>query len=97
MTVIDIISLVVSILTTIVVPLLAWSLTRVKTYIRQEVRSHLVPNGGGSLADRITALEGAVQKIKETLECSTPGCPAHSGCAHTQTAARRRGPFGLFG
>jgi len=68
-----------------------------KTYLHEEIRSHLVPNGGSSLADRIAALEGAVAEIKETLICPDSGCPLHTGCAHSRPAVRRRGLAGLFG
>lgn len=61
-------------------------LTRgIKTILREDVVPQLVPNGGKSLADRVTKLETAVSKlttILEETEC-LPGCPTR--CKHLPT------------
>lgn len=56
-----------------------------KTYFNDEIRSHLVANGGNSMFDRVVKLEVAVSKlttILEETEC-LPGCPTR--CKHTPT------------
>lgn len=54
-------------------------------YLRDEIRSHLVANGGNSMFDRVVKLETAVSKlttILEETEC-LPGCPTR--CKHLPT------------
>jgi hypothetical protein len=60
-----------------------------KAYMQDEVRSHLVPNGGGSLADRLTKVEKAVDKLTAQAEETgcLPGCPMRAGYAPTETPA----------
>jgi len=60
----------------------------IKTYLHEEIRSQLVPNGGNSLADRVDRLETAVSKLTKTLEETEclPGCPAR--CEHPPTVTR---------
>lgn len=61
----------------------------IKAYMRDEVRSHLVPNGGGSLADRLTKVEQAVDKLTKSNEVTgcLPGCPMRAGYPPTETPA----------
>lgn len=71
-----------------------------KTYLDDEIRSKLVPNGGKSLADRVERIETAVDRLTALYEeqtCPNPGCPQRTECAHTQAANRRRGFLGLRG
>lgn len=56
-----------------------------KAYLRDEIRSHLVANGGNSMFDRIVKVETAVSDLTRILketEC-LPGCPTRH--AHTPT------------
>jgi len=61
----------------------------IKAYMRDEVRSHLVPNGGGSLADRLTKVEELVSKLTEQAEETgcLPGCPRLNAYPPTGTPA----------
>jgi hypothetical protein len=70
-----------------------------KTYLDDEIRSKLVPNGGQSLADRLTKVESAVKDLKTSYEeqgCLNPNCPERYRCAHSLPAHHktRRGWFG---
>jgi hypothetical protein len=64
-----------------------------KTYLDDEIKSRLVPNGGSSLADRLASVEERVSKLAsifEDHECPNPGCPRRFACEHTQPAGRKR-------
>lgn len=56
-----------------------------KTLLRDEVGKHLVPNGGSSLADRVTKMEIAIGELTKSVERSEclPGCPHHNGSTPT--------------
>lgn len=59
----------------------------IKTYLAEEIKTQLMPNGGSSLADRVTAVESAVGELTAVLretEC-LPGCPQRNACTHTLT------------
>lgn len=50
-------------------------------YLRDDIKAHLIPNGGSSLADRLTDLEQAVDKLTKEAETTgcLPGCPMRQG------------------
>lgn len=71
-----------------------------KTYLRDEIRTHLVPNGGSSMADRLKRVEDAVEEIRKNLTdtgCMTSGCQAPSSCRHSRMQDHKTSRQGLFG
>lgn len=64
-----------------------------KTYLDDEIRARLVPNGGSSLADRMSALEKDVREIKNTVQdqqaCMNPNCPERYSCEHMPPVRNR--------
>lgn len=58
-------------------------------YLRDDIKAHLVPNGGSSLADRLTKVEQAIEKLTTKAEETgcLPGCPARHAFPHIGTQA----------
>lgn len=63
----------------------------IKSYIRDDIKAYLIPNGGKSLADRMERLEKAVEKLSQINEVTgcLPGCPMRNEFTPTRTRVRR--------
>lgn len=71
-----------------------------RTYLEDEIRSKLVPNGGKSLADRVERIEKAIENLTTLSEggkCLNPGCPERFRCQHMPGAGSKWKFPGLFG
>lgn len=71
----------------------------IKSSIRDDIKAHLIPNGGSSLADRLTKVEQAVEKLTESAKETgcLPGCPVRNGYWPTGTPAPWAAPHVSYG
>lgn len=62
----------------------------IKASIRDDIKAHLIPNKGSSLADRLDKVEKAVDKLTKTNEATgcLPGCPRLNGFPHIDPHAQ---------
>lgn len=92
-------TLVVSLILGVGAVLLRTMMRGLKTYLDDEIKSKLVPNGGQSIADRLTKVEKAVNELAHQYEehgCQNPDCPERYTCQHMPPPRRRR-PRGRYG
>lgn len=93
----------VAVATTLIIGLgsLAYRMLRrgILGYLRDDIKSHLIPNGGSSLADRLSKVEQAVDKLTKANEETgcLPGCPMRGAWPHTGMPDHRTRGGGFYG